>query len=65
MFDKAAPPFHANFLVELYEQTGSSEGLLAQPHSKRASISSGGTSPHLPDTSAPALTEPTFRLTLC
>jgi hypothetical protein len=25
MFDKAAPPFHANFLVELYQQTGSRE----------------------------------------
>jgi hypothetical protein len=25
MFDKAAPSFHADFLVELYEQTGSRE----------------------------------------
>jgi hypothetical protein len=25
MFDRAAPPFHANFLVELFEQTGSRE----------------------------------------
>jgi hypothetical protein len=25
MFDSATPPFHANFLVELYQQTGSAE----------------------------------------
>jgi hypothetical protein len=30
MFDKAAPPFHANFLVELYQQTGSRVGTVAQ-----------------------------------